>query len=88
MIRGNPKLKVTRTDISRYLNDKSGEHPELARYVERYMASCGRARRDAVSQFGFWLRSKYPKEFNRVFKWAQKQPEILAEIYAESDSTA
>lgn len=46
------------------------------------MDKCSRARRDKVSQFGFWLRTNKPKEFEKVCKWAQKHPELLDEIYA------
>lgn len=85
MIVGNPKIKITKTDVARWLSVQREQFPELAKRWEAYMSSCSRARRDGTNQFGFWLRTKYPREFERVFKWAQK-PEnyltVLDEVYA------
>jgi hypothetical protein len=87
MIVGNPKTKITKTDVARWLNTESARFPELVPLWEKYMDKCSRARRDKVSQFGFWLRTNKPKEFERIFKWSQKHPEILDELYAESTTT-
>ena len=87
MIVGNRKIKVTRTDLARYLNEYSEKLPWLIPFREDYMENCNRARKNSVSQFGFWLRTHKAKEFERAFKWAEKHPEILDELYTNTDST-
>ncbi len=84
---GNPKIKVTKTDVARYLNAKREDFPELNRHWEEYMEKCGRARREVASQFGFWLRSNKPVQFNKIFVWAKKNMTVvLDELYANTDS--
>jgi hypothetical protein len=86
---GNPKIKVTRTDVARYLNIKWESFPKLAKFWEQYMSKCGKARRESASQFGFWLRENRPKEFNVMFVWAKSNMTVvLDEIYADVDSSA
>lgn len=89
MTTGNLKVKVTRTDTARYLNMRHEDFPELAKRWELYMSSCGRARKADACQFGFWLRSKYPRDFQKVFAWAKKHHcEVLDIVYADTDSAA
>lgn len=85
---GNPKIKVSKTDLARYLNDHGADFPELARYWEDYMQKCARARKDKASQFGFWVRTNKPKVFEKIWKWGKKHLEILDEVYKNNaDST-
>jgi len=89
MIVGNPKIKVTKTDVCRLLNEHAADvFPELVPMLDKYMESCTRARRTAVSQFGFWLRQHKPVHFQRCYRWAQKnQIKVLDTLYA-TDSDA
>jgi hypothetical protein len=52
------------------------------------MERCGRARKMANSQFGFWLRDNMAEKFNKAYRVASKHPELLAEIYPDADSQA
>ena len=87
MIIGNPKLKVTRTDIARFLNSESERFPELVELREQYLDKCNRARRLKVSQFGFWVRANKPVVFQRIYRRVSKDMAILQEIYPTCDST-
>lgn len=88
MIGANPKIKVTRTDVSRYLNDHSDRFPELVVVRTQYMEKCNRARRLTISQFGFWLRDNRPSIFNRIFMKLKKNPAILDELYGSTTTDA
>lgn len=89
MIEGNPKTKVTKTDVCRLLNEHAADKfPQLVPLLDKYVESCGRARRHKVGQFGFWLRQHKPVEFQRCYKWALKHPmEVLDTLYS-TDSDA
>lgn len=87
MNRANPKLRLTKTDVCRFLNKHSDRFPAAVPLLERYMASCARARRDSVGQFGFWLRSHKPKIFERIYKQSAKHmDDILADTYDSTDA--
>lgn len=89
MITGNPKIRLSKTDFCRFLNDHSDRMPELVKYWESYAEKCARARKDKASQFGFWIRANKPVLFDRIFKKAQKHGlELLDEIYGGTDSAA
>jgi hypothetical protein len=88
MTDANPKTKVTRTDIARYINDHSDRFPELIRVRNDYLEKCNRARKLSVAQFGFWLRSNQPEMFDRIFKKCSKSMEILKDIYTQNESCA
>jgi hypothetical protein len=79
----NPKVKVTKTDVARYLCDHSELFPVLIPLRVHYIDKCSRARRIDVAQFGFWIRTNKPKLFERIYKKLLRDPDLLGKIYAE-----
>ena len=88
MLTGNPKIKVTKTDVARYLNDNSEKFPELIPLRDQYMERCNRARKIAVSKFGFWLQLNKQAIFNRIAKKLIKDPSILDDLYGSTATDA
>lgn len=82
----NPKLKLSKTDLCRFLNENIEQWPELVSMRERYMEKCNRARRIKVGQFGFWLKDNHPVRFDKIYRQALKQPGLLEQIYTDSNA--
>ena len=85
MTKGNPKFRVTKTDVARYLNDNSEAFPELLKYRDQYLENCQRARKSSIAQFGFWLQGNRKKIFDKTAKKLAKDPSILDALYGNQE---
>ena len=80
---GNKKVKISRTDVSRYININGDKFPDIKGFKKTYDLRVNNVRNP---QFGFWQRNKKPEAFNRIFKWAsQRNDIILKELYGNMD---
>lgn len=78
---GNKKVKISKTDVARYININSDQFPDIKNFKKTYDLRINNVRNP---QFGFWLRNNKPEAFARIFKWANKRNDIiLTELYGK-----
>lgn len=84
MIIGNKKVKISKTDVARYINVNGDKFPDIKDFKKTYDLRANNLRNP---QFGFWLRNNKPEYFARIFKWANKRNDIiLNELYGKTDN--
>ena len=80
---GNKKVKISKTDVARYININGDKFSDIKKFKETYDSRVNNVRNP---QFGFWLRNNKPVAFNRIFKWASQRNDIvLKELYGNVD---